>query len=102
MQSPGTKKPDDYQIIGLCIYAVLTDHRPGCWGVAIGGFVCALFVHLFILSCGVLLIASIVAIPLEQDTRTLTHPYLIGRHFCNKILRFYARYYQLHLFNQGD
>jgi hypothetical protein len=43
---PGTKKPDDYQIIGLCIYAVLTDHRPGCWGSAIGGFVCALFVHL--------------------------------------------------------
>jgi hypothetical protein len=46
MQSPGTKKPDDYQIIGLCIYAVLTDHRPGGWGVAVGGFVCALFVHL--------------------------------------------------------
>jgi hypothetical protein len=25
---PGMKKPDDYKIIGLCIYPVLTDHRP--------------------------------------------------------------------------
>jgi hypothetical protein len=83
MQSPGTKKPDDYQIIGLCIYWVLTDHRPGCWGVAIGGFVCALFVHLELRRTPDSVYSSIVAIPLEQDTRTLTHPYLIGRHFCN-------------------
>jgi hypothetical protein len=76
MQSPGTKKPDDYQIIGLCIYAVLTDHRPV--GVAIGGFVCASF---FILNRVALPIGFVVAIPLEQDTPSLTHTYLIGRHF---------------------
>jgi hypothetical protein len=37
MKSPGTKKTDDYKIIGLCIYPVLTDHRPELF--PIGGLV---------------------------------------------------------------
>lgn len=37
MKSPSTKKPDDYKIIGLFIYPVLTDHRPVIF--PIGGLV---------------------------------------------------------------
>jgi len=37
MKSPAQKKPDDYKIIGLCIYPVLTDHRPAIF--LIGGLV---------------------------------------------------------------
>jgi hypothetical protein len=64
-KAPAQKSPMTTKSSGLHLHGV---DRPPSSIVAIGGFVCALFVHLFMLSRCVLLIGFGVGIPLEPGS----------------------------------